>query len=343
MRIVLTQQQYAAHHYQQHPQQQAQQQHQRNYQQQPAHVLHQQHAAASPNRAPQVVPPAHGCCTAALAAPRFAISPAVSPFPPAPQPHQPTVRRLKYQALDRIEVVLAPEVRKEREKLLANTDVLKCLAVDISSHRAKYRDVDLSLEGRIVKSAQDSLLRRAEQEDAAAGAATGAADLSTGSRGGGTQGGLVREESEGFLASVRAIAAMEEAERNQARQSTEQTGVRTCAAGVRLPTLPYAACVRQSSCCLSSHTCVCWVCSQLRLPLGVRQMCWDEARRPPRRRHPAQRARWVLWSPHSIRHSRHRVRRMQRRRCPGEKTPTTFRFTISLPQARIPVCVYLSV
>lgn len=40
------------------------------------------------------------------------------------------------QALDRIEVVLSPEARKEREQLMSNIDLLKCLTVDVSMHRS---------------------------------------------------------------------------------------------------------------------------------------------------------------------------------------------------------------
>ena len=57
-----------------------------------------------------------------------------------------SVKRLRYQALDRIDVVLAPEVCAERDAMLSQMDALKCLQVDIAERRARYPAIDLSLE-----------------------------------------------------------------------------------------------------------------------------------------------------------------------------------------------------
>jgi len=63
--------------------------------------------------------------------------------------------------------------------------------------RAKYREVDLSLEHRITREAEESLLRRSEREGAEAA---------------GARGRLAHEDSEGLTASLAAIAAMSAAE-----------------------------------------------------------------------------------------------------------------------------------
>jgi len=130
-------------------------------------------------------------------------------------------------------------------------------------NRASYRNVDLSLESCIVERAQDSLLRRSEHQGVATSAATAAADVRASGAGGGAQGRVVREQSEGFLASMQAIAALEEAERKQAEQMEGERkegewkeGERNLARQSPLQTGVCMVCLNVYSLTKHTHTCI---------------------------------------------------------------------------------------
>ena len=147
---------------------------------------HQPHRGAPP---PYQQPPAHG---------------QQPPSGAGTQQQTASVKRLRYQALDRIDVVLAPEMCAERDAMLSQMDALKCLQVDIAERRARYPAIDLSLERSITKAAEDSLVRRSEQD--------GAAAAHKAER-------LAREESATLTESLRAIAAMQAAEEKEREQA----------------------------------------------------------------------------------------------------------------------------
>ena len=147
---------------------------------------HQPHRGAPP---PYQQPPAHG---------------QQPPSGASTQQQTASVKRLRYQALDRIDVVLAPEMCAERDAMLSQMDALKCLQVDIAERRARYPAIDLSLERSITKAAEDSLVRRSEQD--------GAAAAHKAER-------LAREESATLTESLRAIAAMQAAEEKEREQA----------------------------------------------------------------------------------------------------------------------------